>query len=304
MLEGRASTGFLRLLPPIRRARGWRLYAEDGHRFLDLWQEGGGALLGAKGTGLGTEIKAAVDKGLSKPFPSIHERRLEKELFARYPGYEAMRLYSSLEAALAALAAAFPEGQAGPKEGGAAAAGQGAAASRDAASRSLLADPWRRGEPAHSARALVLRPLGAEGAAPQGLPAGPAGAYPAALALLPCPGPFAPFPLLFARKADAARAEGELLSPLSLVAGCRSLIELRGYEKSYDEGLWRRADRRTKRLFERRGPLLYARCAEDDYPALFGAALGKGLLLSPDWGLPSLVPGDFDDGELKPLSEI
>jgi hypothetical protein len=129
-------------------------------------------------------------------------------------------------------------------------------------------------------------------------------AYPAALALLPCPGPFAPYPLLFARKADAERAGGELLSPLSLIAGCRSLIELRGYAKSYGESLWSRADRRTKRLFEREGPLLYPRCAEADYPALFRAALGKGLLLSPDWGLPSLVPGDFDDGELKPLSAL
>jgi len=326
--ERMSEATLLRLLPPIRRARGWRLYAEDGRRFLDLWQEGGRALLGAKGTGLGTEIKAAVDKGLAKPFPSIHERRLEKELLALHPDYEAVRFYSSLDAALAALAAAFPDAPAASAAtgaaGGQAAAGAssgaavpGPAASREAAVRALLADPWRRGEPAASARAFVLRPFGRSPGSPTGeAAAGQAGvasapasairaeAYPAALAILPCPGPFAPHPLLFARKADAERAGGELLSPLSLIAGRRSLVELRGYAKNCGEELWRRADRRTKRLFEREGPLLYPRCAEVDYPDLFRAALGKGLLLSTDWSLPSLLPVDFDDGELKPLAEL
>jgi len=324
--ERMSEATLLRLLPPIRRARGWRLYAEDGRRFLDLWQEGGRALLGAKGTGLGTEIKAAVDKGLAKPFPSIHERRLEKELLALHPDYEAVRFYSSLDAALAALASAFPGVPAEAAAAGQAAAGASSGAAvpdpgafREAAVRALLADPWRRGEPAASARAIVLRPFGRSPGRPVGEAGAPvvqaeaaaaqAGAvrpedYPAALAILPCPGPFAPHPLLFARKADAERAGGELLSPLSLIAGRRSLVELRGYAKNCGEELWRRADRRTRRLFEREGPLLYPRCAEADYPALFRAALGKGLLLSVDWSLPSLLPGDFDDGELKPLAEL
>jgi 4-aminobutyrate aminotransferase-like enzyme len=31
------------LLPKVRRARGYRLYGEDGRRYLDLWQGGGRA---------------------------------------------------------------------------------------------------------------------------------------------------------------------------------------------------------------------------------------------------------------------
>jgi len=117
MLENPATSQLLRLLPAIRRARGYRLYAEDGRRFLDLWQEGGPGMLGAKGTGLGTAVKAAVDKGLAKPFPSIHERRLEKELLLLHPDYRAVRLFPDLGAALAALARAFgAEGLAVPGE--------------------------------------------------------------------------------------------------------------------------------------------------------------------------------------------
>ena len=36
-------------IPPIRRARGYRLYDHRGRRYLDLWQNGGHSLLGHRG---------------------------------------------------------------------------------------------------------------------------------------------------------------------------------------------------------------------------------------------------------------
>jgi hypothetical protein len=44
------------------------------------------------------------------------------------------------------------------------------------------------------------------------------------------------------------------------------------------------------------------RANSKDYDRLFVAALGAGVLLSPDPELPSIVPGDFDDGELAALA--
>jgi len=281
----------LRLLPPIRRARDYRLYAENGARFLDLWQDGGRGALGAKGTGLGTLLKAEVDRGRAKPLPSLAEARLEKEILARWPGYAALRFYANAERAEAALARAFGQGRAfGP--------------SGAMGDRGLVFDPARRGEAGAegaggNAPALLIRPFGEHF-----IEEGEAAKYRAAVLLLPCPAAFAPVPLLFSRAEDAASLEGDLVPPMALACAYRSLREFAAYSKRVDEAFWRRADKRTARLFERVGPFLYPRCASGAYAELFKAALARGVLLSPDYCLPSLIPGDFDEGELKGIERI
>lgn len=273
------SEELLRLLPPIRRARLWRLYAEDGRRFLDLWMDGGRAMLGTKGTGIGTVVKAAVDVGLSKPMPSVREQRLEKEVLERHPGYAAVRFYRSEAGAREALARAFG------------ASGLFDPARRDGASRG--------GEGRGEARAVLLRPF-ADALAEPGGPA--AGDFPAAMPLFPCPAPYSPVALLFRELAAAELAASELVSPLCLAAASKALHELDRFSGSYNEELWRRTDRRLSAFFERSGPYLYAKTGPSGHSAFFRAALGAGVLVSPESGLPCLVPGDFDDGELAKLA--
>jgi hypothetical protein len=253
----------LRMLPPIRRARLWRLYAEEKSgarpgRYLDFWMDGGASILGAKGTGLGTAAKAAIDMGLTRPFPSVREARFEKTALAAYPGYSAVRFYASEERARAAAASVSP-----------------------------------------NAELRVIKPffefLGGEGAKPM-----------IALPLLPCPEALAPALLLFAEVSDAKAADSsvgvELISPLKLECAHRALYELERFRLTYNEAFWKRADRRLGPFFERRGPYLFPRCEEGAYGAFFAAALGAGVLLSPFYEEPSIVPGDFDDGELKNLA--
>lgn len=282
------SDELLRLLPPIRRARLWRLYAEGQaagrpRRFLDLWMDGGRSLLGAKGTGLGTEAKAAIDRGLTGPAPSVWERRLEKALLAAYPGYAAARFYRSEEAALEALEAHLGKAR-------------GQLAILDPA----LRDSGRPGDSAASggAEALVARPFAAflpgQAALERGLPA-------FALPLLPCPAALAPGVIL-ARDASGA-PRGELAPPLLLASACRALAELARLGSTYREELWRRSDRRLAPFFERRGPYLYPRHGPEEHGAFFRRALEAGLLVSPRHELPSMLPGEFDDGELAALGK-
>jgi hypothetical protein len=262
----------LRLLPPIRRARLWRLYAEDRTagrpwRFLDFWMDGGRSLLGAKGSGIGTAAKAAIDTGLTRPFPSVREARLQRALMSRYPGYAAVRFFRDESRAIAAAAAILPEGEILP----------------------------------------VIMPFaeylaGTSEAASHGL-ALPRVATPR----LPCPAILAPGVLLFENADEARAVEGELAPPLALACAHRSLLELDRFSVNYSETLWKRTDRRLGPYFERRGPYLFPRTGEgrrpaEDYDRLFIAALGAGVLLSPDLELPSIVPGDFDDGELAALA--
>jgi hypothetical protein len=120
--------------------------------------------------------------------------------------------------------------------------------------------------------------------------------------LLPCPVAIAPAALLFAEAADAEAFVGDIVPPLGLECAHRSLFELDRFSIAYNESLWRKVDRRLKPYFERSGPYLYPRVAAERYEDFFRAALGSGVLLSPDIERPSIVPGDFDDGELAALA--
>jgi len=311
----------LRALPPIRRARLWRLYAEsrggESRRFLDLWMDGGRAILGAKGTGLGTAAKAAIDMGLLRPLPSAWERRLAAQLRIAYPEYQAARFFRTDERALSAAGAARAfdparrEGAAtgGPAQAAAAHSGPAPGGPESAGA----ADPARA---ADSRRVLVLRPfaelLGDFGAE----------AFQIALPLLPCPSALAPSVLLFRDEKAAAGIEGDVLPPALLSAAHRALCELIRMRDWYCEDLWKKADRRLGKHFERKGPYLYLRdraatgdsaanggapssagaVAAVSYGAAFDAALKTGVLLSPDPELPSIIPGDFDDGEFATLA--
>ena len=67
----------LNLLPPLRRARGDRLYGPDQRHWVDLWKQDGAWLLGRRPEGAAKEWKNQVDKGLAGWAPSLWPRRLE-----------------------------------------------------------------------------------------------------------------------------------------------------------------------------------------------------------------------------------
>jgi hypothetical protein len=95
----------LRLVPEIHRARGWRLYAKDGSRIVDLWQYGGRALLGHNPPGLLRALKNSAERGLFVPLPHFAEGRFRKALAGLLPGRR-FRFYAGGEGLGAALAAA------------------------------------------------------------------------------------------------------------------------------------------------------------------------------------------------------
>jgi hypothetical protein len=70
----------LRLLPTVQRARDFRLYTKDGKRLVDLWQNGGAAILGHTPPAFLREIKNTASRGLYAPFPHFLESRYFKAL--------------------------------------------------------------------------------------------------------------------------------------------------------------------------------------------------------------------------------
>jgi hypothetical protein len=53
--------------------------------------------------------------------------------------------------------------------------------------------------------------------------------------------------------------------------------------------------------FNRNGPYLYPKCKKEEYEKLFLQYLEKGILLSPDYDVPSIVPFGINSGDMKKL---
>ena len=85
--SGNQFTAPERLLPIIRRAREFHLYDDAGRRYLDLYQDGGRAILGHRPAGLTTRMKNELSRGLMVQAPSHAEPRFLRRLLRRHPGY-------------------------------------------------------------------------------------------------------------------------------------------------------------------------------------------------------------------------
>lgn len=81
-------------MPQVLRARGYRLYTKDNRRLIDLWLNGGTAVLGHTPPNILRELKSVASRGLYAPFPHFAEGRLLKALSKLLPEYS-FRLYAA-----------------------------------------------------------------------------------------------------------------------------------------------------------------------------------------------------------------
>lgn len=90
----------LRRIPAVLRARGFRLYLSDGYgcqgnrRLVDLWLNGGAAIMGHTPPNQLRELKNAASRGLYAPFPHFTEGRYLKALSKLFPK-SSLRLYAA-----------------------------------------------------------------------------------------------------------------------------------------------------------------------------------------------------------------
>jgi hypothetical protein len=95
------------LIPVIKRARGYRLYALSGRRYLDLSLSGGYNLLGHKPKAFVNNLKQVCEKGLLSDLPSVYGKRLLKALRDFFPDYRTFFTAASMPELLAAAGAAL-----------------------------------------------------------------------------------------------------------------------------------------------------------------------------------------------------
>ncbi len=258
-----SQTRLLDLVPPIRRARGYRLYTADGRRLVDLWQYNGAALLGHTAPRVLTVLKDTASRGLFFPVPHPGSRRLQRSLERLFPG-RGIRVYADSGAADAALRA-----------------GGYAVSLRD------FADPGRGVVGADCGTAL-WRPWCDNVVTPVLAP------------VLPLPWQNGPAVLVLAPDVADGFPPSDYLSPLVLATAARAVDDLLALPAEGRAGQYRRLDAAVAAsAWERRGIYLHLReeLDEEGYTALFSAFLRAGFLLPPDPRGLLILPGELSAGE-------
>ena len=93
-MEIKDDFSLLRKIPNVLRARGFRLYLSNGKRLVDLWLNGGAAVLGHTPPNILRELKNTASRGLYSPFPHFTEARYLKALSKIFPN-RVFRLYAA-----------------------------------------------------------------------------------------------------------------------------------------------------------------------------------------------------------------
>ncbi len=249
-------------LPRIGRARGYRLYALDGSRWLDCWADGGRALMGHRPNGVSLRLKNEIDRGLYAPYPSRWEGRLEKALMRLFPGYGGVRIYRNADAALAALGLDEP-----PVDPLDLPVGSGGGDGR---------------------RASVLwgRPL---------LPGHPEADF--LFPVLPLPGLSEVQPVLYGNAGEPA-LRSELVSPVILAALVRSCASIKD---TFRDGNTPISDVNAD-IWERRGPYMLFRGNNREYNVIFESLFSQRILIAPSPNRSSILPTDISTQETALLT--
>ena len=253
-------------LPEIRRAREYRLYGRSGKRYTDFYQDGGRAILGHRPSRIILDIKNTLSRGLMAPYPSIYAKQAEKALKTLFPKASDIRLYRSFERALAAVEKHIGQ----PVDDKTIAdPGRGDACDGECAF-------WRPFIQSELLQAPVLLPI------------------------LPVPHPLGPAVVVFRERPGANVAESDICSPVSLIALKRGIFDMIRFSDEVDRELWPGFD--TIVIWKRNGPYLSPKIDEEKYAKLFLEFLDQGIVISPHFSIPSIIPSSFTEGEVKYLN--
>ena len=257
------------LIPPIKRARGYRLYDYAGRRYVDLCQNGGYAILGHRAGRLNSTLKNVLSRGLDFNLPSLYTARVRKQLARIYPDYTSFYVTASLEQALSLISLEL--GTTIVEE--------------------EIGDPVR----GKSGPICYDRPF---------LPGGVAGTGDTVRALLPIL-PFrvgaGPVPVCLPSRPPGPGRKPELASPLLLSGRLRAMHDL---QRFVPPPWYTRNMLENCQAWSCSGPYISPKGEQKDYETVFLAFLEQGFLLSPHHGTPSILPGEASDGEIEKMVRL
>ena len=262
----------------VRRARGYYLYTEKNIRLLDLWLDGGKAVLGRRTGQANLVCKQFLDKGLTGFLPTKADVQLRRALESLLPDYPVIRWYETQNKAERIAGSILQSGQ----------------------NSAIQTVPvWRpflgvdtgcgNGAAAETVPIMLVTP-----------------AYPVPCGIIatgrqfeervpPSDALFPPLAYSLARAFfDLKRKTSELQigdDRHSGMAG-RSARISHTIVKQRQAALNRKAEaeRLIHGVWTQKGWYLFPHIPESEYPALFLQALDAHVLISPEYGTPSILP--------------
>lgn len=286
----------------IRRAYDYHLYTAKGMRLLDLYQEGGSAILGWRSGRSKLSFKNMLDRGITGTFPSETENELIRAVQEILPHYSVVRWYHSIERARLACAAYLglwseipliespllhPEASVdiGPRGD-----------SPRSAALSLhgvqLWRPWLDDAFYAMSENLDSAFLSNVNSALDAM-------------VVSSPYPFAGGCVVVVfdslEKEGRIPQESDSVAPSLLGAYARAFADLSSALYERTEAHWSRFDSFLTPFWDRRGPYLVPKMRPSRYPEFFASCLDSGILISPNYNTPSIVPFSADTGEFKML---
>ena len=281
-----AERDLLRLLPKVLRARDFHLYLEGGkrpsRRLMDLWLQGGRAVLGHKPPNVVNELKNAAERGLFTSLPHPMERRFIKALEVFFPG-RVFRLYGNEDSLCRAL---------------------------------TESDEWDETNRANPTEAMPFPdPAFPMDNAPGKLslwrpflePPPEIDNTPVLIPVLPWP--LGPAVLVLEKDFAASFPDGELIAPVLLAPAARAIHNLAAAQKAFAENHPRflKIENALKNSpWRRRGIYLTVNpdMEKEKYKELFLRFLDGGCLIPPSPREPAILPRTMSAGEEAKLAEL
>jgi len=289
----------------VRRANGYHLYTAKGKRLLDLYREAGAAILGWKSGKAKLVFKSLLDRGLTGSFPTEKDGELVRAVQEILPQYPHVRWYASRERAARACAAFLDLWSEIPlmespllHPEAAEDIGPGGDSPLSAARQLHGIEIWRP----WLDDAFYAMSDRVDSAFLRGVNES------LDTMVLASPLPFAGgvTVAVFAPRSDEAAARispSDPVSPALLGALARSFHDLSSEIFARTEQDWMVFDRYVNPWWDRRGPYLIPKMRPSRYEEFFNFCLENGILISPDYHVPSIVPFVADPGEFKALAK-
>lgn len=316
----------LALIPSLRRGRGYRLYAQNGKRYLDLWQQGGWAILGQASHRQLLLLKNTLSRGCLGLFPQDHHRRLFQALASIFPE-RTFRIYRSFErleqlglwdprkayslplkeallmqqeCPFSPLRNSLQQGDPSLQKGASSTDGVGPVSPRRGAF--ILSRLFARGKKDAPLPMVVWRPFG-------GKERGFWEAFPVLVLILPTGGLFQPAVLAIRKDYDEKK-----IPPSDIIPPPLETFLIRGIWDVQQEApvdlsqLFPRTLRvlDTSAIWIRVGPYVWYRSPDplSYYAPVFKSFLEEGVLLPPHPELPLILPREASKGEDALLARL
>ena len=260
------SSDFSAIIPSIRRAKDYRLYDNHGKRYLDLYQNGGHAILGHRGGKIGKVLKNVISTGLICDLPSVYHARLCKALSSLFPAFESFRVVSSFQRALGLISL-----YAGNK-----------------VDEMDLIDPaLDRVE--KDSRFILWRPFVTDAIKSK---------TEVLLPVLPFSAGGSPVAVCFRAELAHDFVCSDTIAPFLLAGAIRSIYDISYYSLPawYSHNLLQGAGGG-----EQRGVYIRPLMNAESYAEVFVEFLKEGVLLSPRYPAPSILPAVASEGEVKKM---